>query len=206
MDDINLLPRDILQHQARLDRLWKWGVVAAVIVVLIPLGLLALRGQRAAVERRVETLRQHREQLAHRVGELKVLQAQQQQLQAREAIVQTLFRRTPLQQVFYEVAALTDDSIWLTQLQLQKGAPSPHQVIPVSRRPGVSNSAGSAKDETVRKGLLMEGYTLSTQRLADFMSGLTSAQHLSRVRLKEARQGQFQNIDAVAFKIEMGLY
>ena len=52
----------------------------------------------------------------------------------------------------------------------------------------------------------MEGYTLSTQRLADFMSGLTSAPHLSQVRLKEARQGQFHNIDAVAFKIEMGLY
>ena len=49
MDDINLLPRDIREHQARLDRLWKWGVVAAVIVVLIPLGLLALRGQRSEV-------------------------------------------------------------------------------------------------------------------------------------------------------------
>jgi len=216
MDDINLLPNDFIARQQQRARLRVWLVTLAVTCVGLMGSWGALHWRPVAVERQVTALRQRYTELATHLDQLKGLRAQQQTLRAQEQIHHALLRQAPWQHIFFAIAALTDEEIWLSQLQLQKRpvAGGTHTAVPPQQRPEPFFTAGKAatavtgQPESTRETasvLLVQGYATSTPRLANFMSGLSAAQYLVKVTLQEARRGLFLNREAIHFTIEIHL-
>jgi Tfp pilus assembly protein PilN len=214
MDDINLLPSDFIERQQRHRQLRIWLVVLAFILVALPGGWLPLRWQLMATERHVAALRQQHSLLAQDIDKLKVLRQQQQKLHTREEIITTLFYRAPLQQLFFDIAALTDEELWLTRFQLHKTPvasgirasqplPKPPKSFFTSGRAATSTTEQFGHGQGQPPLLLLHGYTTSNQRLADFMSGLAAVQYLSQVSLQVAQWGKFLTYEAIEFVIEI---
>jgi Tfp pilus assembly protein PilN len=214
MDDVNLLPREIFVRQQQMSRLRLWSVGLAMTLLLIPSAWLVLRRQVQVAEQQVVYLERQRGQLTERIAQLNVLREQQRQLQARAEIVNLLLARTPLQQLFYDIALRTDEDLWLTQLQVHKAAsapvtaartapPAPNRPArfftpgrpPAAAPPVATTTAGSGTS------LLVHGYTTSNQRLADFMTELTHLPYLTKVNLQVARRGMFASSEAIEFVI-----
>jgi Tfp pilus assembly protein PilN len=215
MADINLIPGDVLEQRQRLTRLRLWGVGVTVLLLLLPVSGLVLQHYTAGVEQRVARLAQHRTELMQRLSQLKALRQRQQQLQARAQIIDSLYARVPLQQLFYHLATLSDEHLWLLHMQLRKAPEStPTGAAPPSRQPpqtafftlGKATPAARLPQTLTHSTavvLTVQGYTTSNQRLADFMSKLAAVPHLSKVHLLVARRGVFQSQEAVEFVIEL---
>jgi Tfp pilus assembly protein PilN len=214
MDEINLIPRDVLERRQRLSRYRLWGVVFTLVLILLPASALLLNRQVAAAARRVATLRQQHASLAQRLDQLNVLQERQQQLLAREQIIDSLFTRVPLQQLFFDLATFTDAQLWLTKIDVRK--PSEPIAGRASTPPAAARSAAfftlgtgatsstlPAQSQGTTTVLMVQGYTLSTQRLADFMASLGTVRYLSKVNLHVARRGMFLHSEAIEFVIEL---
>ena len=218
MDDVNLLPRETFVRQEQLSRLRLWSVGLAMTLVLIPAGALVLRRQVKVAEQHVVHLERQRVQLTERIAQLSTLQEQQQKLQTRAEIVHSLLARTPLQQLFYDIALRTDEDLWLTQLQVHKAAgtsivaaktvpqaPSRPARFFTPGRPTASAPTVAATTSSAGASLLLQGYTTSNQRLADFMTELTHLPYLTKVNLQVARRGMFASYEAIEFVIGITL-
>jgi Tfp pilus assembly protein PilN len=215
MDDINLIPRDVLEQRQRHVRLRLWGAVFAIALLTLTAGALILRWQVTAVAQRLAVLQQQRTQLTQRLDQLKVLHAYQQKLSAREKMINTLFTQVPLQQIFSDIAALTDEQLWLAKIELRKTSPAaaarPSSAPPQQRSTpfftlGRAATAGNSPPAAAQEGslfLVLQGYTTSNQRLADFMAGLAMVPHLARVDLQVARRAVFLTAEAIEFVIAL---
>ena len=217
MDDINLLPPDFIVGQRRRTRLRAWSGLVALICVGLVGSWCALHWHSTAAERQVASLRQQYTQVEQRLEQLKGLREQQQKLQARGKMHEALLHQTPWRQIFFDIAALTDEEIWLTQLQLRKMpvVGSTRATVPApQQRPEPFFTSGKAalpvtgQPESLRETattLLVQGYATSTPRLANFMSGLAAAPYLSKVDLQEARREIFLTREVIHFIIEIHL-
>jgi Tfp pilus assembly protein PilN len=214
VDDLNLIPRDVLERRQRLGRYRFWGIGFAVVLLLLPGSALLLKRQAVAAAQRVAALRQQHDSLAQRLHQLNMLRERQQQLSAREQIIDSLFSRVPLQQLFFDMAALTDEQLWLTKIDVRKvSQPMPGRAATPSAqaRPtafftlgrGASDTPPPAKEQAATTVLLVQGYTMSTQQLADFMASLSTVRYLSKVNLHVARRGLFLNTEMIEFVIEL---
>ena len=214
MDEINLIPRDVLERRQRLSRYRLWGAVFAVVLILLPTSALLLYRQVAVATQRVASLRQQHTSLAQRLDQLNVLQERQQQLSAREQIIDSLFTRVPLPQLFFDMATLTDAQLWLTKIDVRKTSeplagrastpPAPARstaFFTLGR--STTSSIPPAQGQGTATVLMVQGYTLSTQRLADFMASLGTVRYLTKVNLHVARRGLFLNSEAIEFVIEL---
>ena len=218
MDDVNLLPSTFLMQRQRWTHLKWWSLGLVVVLVVLPLAALALQRHLRAVENRILHLMRQREQLAARLGQLETLHRQQQHLHLRADIVNTLLHRTPLQALFFDITALTDDAIWLTQVRLHRAphnasrqaSPAPPDAsrrgsfFTLGQRPQGGQAAAERSPET-GFSLSLQGYATSTPRLADFMSGLSRIPYLSKVKLQVAQRGLFGAYEAIEFVIGIQL-
>jgi Tfp pilus assembly protein PilN len=218
MDEINLIPRDVLERRQRLSRYRLWSAVFAVVLILLPASALLLYRQVAVATQRVASLRQQHTSLAQRLDQLNVLQERQQQLSAREQIIDSLFTRVPLQQLFFDMATLTDAQLWLTKIDVRKTSeplagrastpPAPARstaffTLGRSTTRSTTSSIPPTQGQGTATVLMVQGYTLSTQRLADFMASLGTVRYLTKVNLHVARRGLFLNSEAIEFVIEL---
>jgi Tfp pilus assembly protein PilN len=214
MDEINLIPRDVVERRQRLHRYRLWGVAFAVALLLLPGSTLLLRWQVAVATQRVTALRQQHSHLAHLLDQLKALGERQQQLSTRAQIIDSLFSSTPLQQLFFDMAGLTDDHLWLTRIEARKTSlpsarrhaaptPAPRAASFFTLGRGATGEPPAAAGQGVTTVLSVQGYTTSTQRLADFMASLSAVRYLARVNLHVARRSVFLVTEAIEFVIEV---
>lgn len=216
MDDINLLPGDFILRRRRLTRLRAWLGVVIILLLVLPLSLIITNRHLMDVERRLAFLEYERQELKQRIDQLKELRDHQRALRNRAQTINMLRYRIPLQQVFFDVANLTDDQIWLTQLQLRRVSKSrgvPHRrdrsqrptsFFTLGHKPQ-SETGPVENHELGSMSLTLKGFTTSNHRLADFMSGLNGLKHFSKVNLQVSRRGLFQGYKAIEFAIEMRL-
>jgi Tfp pilus assembly protein PilN len=213
MDDLNLIPKDVLERRQRFDRYRFWGTGFAIVLLLLPGSALWLNRQGATAAQRVAALRQQHTHLAQRLDQLNMLRERQQQLSAREQIIDSLFSRVPLQQLFFDLARLTDEQLWLTKIDVRKVSQSlPGRVAtPAQARPaafftlgrGASSTPQPAREQGATTEVTVQGYTTSTKQLADFMASLNTVRYLSKVNLHVARRGLFLNTEMIEFVIEL---
>jgi Tfp pilus assembly protein PilN len=200
MRRINLLPASVLESRQRQRQRTTIGLGAVGAGVLMAAWLLvavsqvrSLDGRIALAEFELQPLRQLDEQRAQ-------LRQQEQTLQQRLALVESLREPLSAPAILALLSQLTPEQAVMRSLSIELPPPALAVSAPTARPTPPSPATGEAPRAIQ---IQLEGLATHDAAVATLVSQLTQAGLFHNVRLADSRQVSFQNVPCYQFRLSM---
>ena len=196
MVQVNLLPIEYQQRQARMRRLRVWAT-AAVVIFLVQVAAGIGLGRLAAETREVESQMAVMKAQQHDLGQnLAALTAERTALARRLDLAEQLRHKHRWSGVLAEVANAVPPAVVLTSI----GSEPPRMVEARSTNGGKSAAADTLV-EPVAEGLTVTGVAANHEAIAAFLANLNEATRLGLCELGQTGRQPFLEGEGVAFTI-----
>jgi Tfp pilus assembly protein PilN len=188
--DLNLVPAEMLYRGQAALRLRRWGI-GLVICLAVIFGLHAYQTRYALAKLRpVTTLSDMHLRLGATLEEITNTQQEIDRLSLQQSIVQELTLHLPYSSLLQTLAAEMNPHAWLVRLEIES----------------VQETGGGNR-------MILEGYALSNELLADLLTHLSTAPPVEGIVLKFAKNASLsgvmphpdQVIPAVHFELDCRL-
>ena len=206
----NLIPMETRRMRALVRLLAFWG--AAAVAVAVGVGLLAANSRQrvAKAEDRLQTARHRYEGLKALIGGTRRLVNQRNALYRKEQAVSALRRDQRAIGALRDLAGISGEAIWFERVSLaEAAAKSSDKKASAS---GKSKRGFRVPKPTGRSGagsatvggpvdVLVTGFAMSQQELAEFLSRMTGHERFAGVELRWSSRTPFLEGQAVKFVI-----
>ncbi len=166
--EINLVPNEVLHRKYLTRHLMLW--VACLTVLLTPIFGVYLHHARlvAAEKSALSELKKIHANLEEKIEEIKTVQAELENLSQQQTAIETKTRNLSYASLFTKLADIMNLSTWLTKLAVDSGH---------------DKEEGEAKFE-------LTGFSLSNEKLGDFLIRLSAEPLFKKVLLRYAKEQQ----------------
>jgi len=166
--EINLVPNEVLHRKYLTRHLTLWAGCLTVSLTLI-LGVYLYQTRLVAAEKSaLSELEKIHANLEEKIEEIKNVQAELKNLSQQQAAIETKTRNLSYASLFTKLADIMNVSTWLTKLVVD---------------------SGQDKEEGVAK-FELTGFSLSNEKLGDFLSRLSAEPLFEKVLLRYAKERQ----------------
>jgi Tfp pilus assembly protein PilN len=171
--EINLIPAEMLYRRQVLLRLRRWGIGLIVCLAVIS-GVHAYQTRYVLAKLRpATTLSDMHTRLGATLEEITNTQKEIEHLSTQQSIVQELTLHLPYSALLQTLARVMNLHTWLVRLDVH-----------------------TAEETSGGKGMTLEGYALSNELLADFLTHLSTAPPMGGVVLKFAKDAKVSGLTA----------
>ncbi len=168
--DVNLIPPDIVAHRLMVRHLFFWGACLIVAVVIV-FGLYLGQARIIRMEQRsLAKMKDVQSQLAAKIDMQKRLQTDQDRLSQQTLTFSSIRTKSrPLSPVIAGLSEIMNEYTWISQLSLE---------------------SKDEKETEVR--LLLNGFSINNEHLADFLKRLSVDRAFNSVVLKFANEAEYE--------------
>jgi len=180
--EINLVDPGVLFSRYLRRHLTFWAICLMVAFILIG-GFYLFQFHAVSTGKSSRgALKQLYSDLKFKIDEIQRLQAELESLRRRQSTLEAVIKKQPFYQVLGKLAAIINESTWITQLALKVGAEGEHDTY-----------------------LKITGASGSNNDLGNFISRLSNEPMFKAVELQYAREGETAQTGQIQFQINCNI-
>lgn len=214
--ELNLIPADIIEHEALRDRIRLWVFVSAGCLALLIAVNILIKMANSSVSKDITELESTGEKLSGEVMEFKQMDMRENKMLAIKEKMRSLSRKGPVIEIFTAIDQAINNNITLTHLEAKYSYPylsseNDHLPQPSPRRGegGYFRSGSSApnlKGEALEENrVIFQGTALSNSDIAFLLTRLSRQPLFRAVNLRYSRTGESERGKTILFEIECRL-
>lgn len=214
--ELNLVPADIIEHEAVKERVRFWIFRAIVILLFLFFVNILIKIANNSISSGIAILESESERLSREMVGFKELDTREKDLLNIKERIQDLSKKGPMIDIFTAIDRAINDNIVLTHLDVHYSYSNlsleNKKVEAIRKGYFGSTSTGRDRPSGLSSGQAMEGNIVilkgaaqSNADIASILAGLSVQPLFRSVNLKYSRTGESGNIRTVMFQIECKL-
>lgn len=214
--ELNLVPADIIEHEAVKERVRFWIFRAIVILLFLFFVNILIKIANNSISSGIAILESESERLSREMVGFKELDTREKDLLNIKERIQDLSKKGPMIDIFTAIDRAINDNIVLTHLDVHYSYSNlslENKKVEATRKGYFgSTSTGRDRPSGLSSGQAMEGNIVilkgtaqSNADIASILSGLSVQPLFRSVNLKYSKIGESGNIRTVMFQIECKL-
>lgn len=207
-DELNLIPVDILEHEALKERLRFWTLFAIGCLVFLTSINILLKIINNSISDDISTLKSMSKKLSLEVAELKQFDAREKELLRIRDKIYSLSQKGPMIEIFAAIDKSINNNVTLTHLEAKYNYPAMSEDKEESEKKGYfSKTQGKTlKGQVIEENsMTLQGTARSNADLASFLTQLSGQPLFEAVHLKYSRTDELEKVKRVTFHIECQL-